>query len=192
MLIMVLLGLLIPLGVGALALMELKAPPHTAVAVVQPLAETDAGISDSHHALAKADRLEITAASSETPAQPAPVDERISPPEGITIGRSAGLSKESGGEASNLMRRPVSNEGTATQPHPPASSEPPRVINRPRHDPKPKKVATAALAKPKPKVTDTKRTAISERSKGASDTEPCRLSAFGGLRKALNSADCEI
>ena len=166
MLIMMLLGLLIPLGVGVLAAMELKTPPRSAAAVVQPLAETTVGISDSHAALAKADRLEITAASSEapapvsseTPAQPALVDERISPSEGITTG----------------------------------SSEPPRVINRHRHDPKPKKVAAVALPKPKPKATEPKRTTISERSKGASDTGPCRLSEFGGLRKALNSADCEI
>ena len=158
MLIMLLLSLLIPLGVGVLAPMELRTPPPTAVAVVQPLAETGAGISDSHGALAKADRLEIAAASSETPAQPALVDERISPSEGISIG----------------------------------SSTPSRVINRHRHDPKSKKVATAALPKSKPKATDIKRTTISERSTGASDTEPCRLSAFGGLRKALNSVDCEI
>ena len=158
MLRMVLLGLLIPLGVGVLAAMELRTPPRSAVAIVQPLAETGAGISDSNGALAKADRLEITAASSETPAQPALVDERISPSEGVSIG----------------------------------SSEPPRVINRHRHDPKSKKVATAAPPKPKPKPTDIKRTTISERSKAASATEPCRLSAFGGLRKALNSVDCEI
>ena len=85
MLIMVLLGLLIPLGVGVLAAMELRTPPRTAVTVVQPLAETTVSISDAPAALAKADRLEITAASSETPAQPALVDERISPSEGIGI-----------------------------------------------------------------------------------------------------------
>jgi hypothetical protein len=158
MLRMVLLGLLIPLGVGVLAAMELRTPPRSAVAVVQPLAETTVGISDSHAALAKADRLEIAAASSETPAQPAPVDESISPPEGISIG----------------------------------SSEPPKVINRHRHHPKSKKVTAAAPPKSKPKTTDIKRTTISERRKAVSDTEPCRLSAFGGLRKALNSADCEI
>jgi len=149
MLRMVLLGLLIPLGVGVLAAMELRTPPRRAVAVVQPLAETGAGISDSNGASAKADRLEITAASNEPPVQPAPVDEGISPSEGISVG----------------------------------SSEPPRLINRHRHNPKSKKVATAALPKPKPKPTDIKRTTISE---------PCRLSAFGGLRKALNSVDCEI
>ena len=158
MLRMMLLGLLIPLGVGVLAAMELRTPARNAVAVVQPLAETTVGISDSHGALAKADRLEITAASSEAPAQPAPVDERISPSEGINIG----------------------------------PSEPPRVINRHRHEPKSKKVTTAAPPKSKPKTTDIKRTIISERRKAAGDTEPCRLSAFGGLRKALNSVDCEI
>jgi len=157
MLRMVLLGLLIPLGLAVLAAMELRTPTRSEVAVVQPLAETTVSISDAPAALAK-DRLEITAASSETPAQPALVDERISPSEGIGI----------------------------------ISSEPARVIKRHRHDPKSKKVTTAALPKSKPKTTDIKRTTISERSKAASDTEPCRLSAFGGLRKALNSIDCEI
>jgi hypothetical protein len=157
MLRMVLLGLLIPLGVGVLAAMELRTPPRTAVAVVQPLAETTVGIADSHGALAKTDRLEITYAKSETPTQPGPVDERISPSE-ATIG----------------------------------SPEAPRIINRHRQDPKTKKVPTAALPKSKPKTTDIKRTAIPDRSKAASDTEPCRLSAFGGLRKALNSSGCEI
>ena len=158
MLRMVLLGLLIPLGVGVLAAMELRTPPRTAVTVVQPLAETTVGISDSHDALAKADRLQITYAKSETPTQPGLVDERISPSEATTIG----------------------------------SPEAPRIINRHRHDPKAKKVTTAALPKWKPKTTDIKRTAIPDRSKAAGHTEPCRLSAFGGLRKALNSSGCEI
>jgi hypothetical protein len=144
------------LGLGVA--MELRTPPRSAAAVVQPVAETTAGISNSPDALAKGDRLEFTAASSETPAQPALVDERVAPSEGIGIG----------------------------------SSKPPRVINRHRHDPKSKKVAIAARPKSKPKATDIKRTTISDRSKGASDTEPCRLKAFGGLRKALNSVDCEI
>jgi hypothetical protein len=164
MLRMMLLGLLIPLGVGVLAAMELRTPARNAVVVVQSPAETTVGISDSHGALAKADRLEIAAASSEAPAQPAPVDERVSPSEGISIG----------------------------------SSEPPRVINSHRHEPKSKyglkskKVTTAVLPKSRPNTTDIKRTIISERQKAASDTGPCRLSAFGGLRRALNSVDCEI
>lgn len=168
MLRMVLVGLLIPLGVGVLVAMELRTPVRSASAVVQPVAET-VGVSDSHVALAKADRLEIAAASSETPAQPVLVDESVSQPEAISVG----------------------------------SSEPPRVIVRHRPDPKPKKVITAARpkkvvtaaspkSKPKTKTADIKRTIISERRKAASETEPCRLSAFGGLRKALNSSDCEI
>ena len=158
MLRMMLVGLLIPLGVGVLAAMELRTPPPAAVAVVQPLAETTVGISVSHGALAKADRLETTYAKSATPAQPALADERISPSEVTTIG----------------------------------SSEAPRIINRHRHDPKSKKVTTAAPPKSKPKTTDIKRTTIPEHSRAASDTEPCRLKAFGGLRKALNSVGCEI
>ena len=67
MLRMVLLGLLILLGVGLLVSVELRSPARSAVAVVLPLAETTVGIFDSHGALAKPDRLEIAAASSETP-----------------------------------------------------------------------------------------------------------------------------
>ncbi len=155
MLRMMLLGLLIPLGVGALAAMELRTPPRTVVAIVQPPAETTVGISDSDDALAKADRLEIAYAKNETPA-PGVVDERISPSKATAIG----------------------------------SLEAPRIINRHRHDPKARKAA--AVAKSKPKTTDIKRAAIPDRSKTAGDTEPCRLSAFGGLRKALNSSGCEI
>jgi hypothetical protein len=166
MLRMVLVGLLIPLGIGVLAAMELRTPPRAAATAVQPLAETTVGISDSHGALAKADRLEITYAKSETPTQPGLVDERISPSEATTISPS---------EATTI-----------------GSPEAPRIINRHRHHPKTKKVTTAALPKPKPKTTDIKRTAIPDRSKAAGDTEPCRLSAFGGLRKALNSSGCEI
>ena len=164
MLRMMLLGLLIPLGVGVLAAMELKTPARSAAVPVRPVAEIAAGISEPRGALAKADRLEkgdrleVAVASNETPAQPALVDERNSLPEGTSVG----------------------------------PSEPPRVINPHRHDPKSKKVTTAAVRKSKPKTTDIKRTTIPERSKAASDTEPCRLSAFGGLRKALNSVGCEI
>ncbi|HTF64301.1 MAG TPA: hypothetical protein VK638_16585 [Edaphobacter sp.] len=60
MLRMMLVGLLIPLGVGVLAAMELRTPPPAAVAVVQPLAETTVGISVSRGALAKADALKLT------------------------------------------------------------------------------------------------------------------------------------
>ena len=158
MLRMALLGLLIPLGVGVLSAMELRAPPRSAAAIVQPLAEPNPGISDSHGVLAKADRLEVAAVSSETPEQAALIDEGIALPENISI----------------------------------ASSEPPRPIARRRHNSKAKKVASAARPKSQPKAAAIQRTAISQRSKVASDTEPCRLKAFGGLRKALNSADCEI
>ena len=159
MLRMVLLGLLIPLGVGVLAAMELRTPARSAAVAVQPVAETAAGISEPRGALAKADRLEsVPLRAARRRRSLLSVDERISPPEGISVG----------------------------------PSEPPRVINRHRHDPKPKKVTTAAPPKSKPKKADIKRTTISERRKAAGDTEPCRLSAFGGLRKALNSADCEI
>jgi hypothetical protein len=64
------------------------------------------------------------------------------------------------------------------------------IVNHHRHDPKTRKAA--ALAKSTPKTVEFKRTAIPDRSKAASDTEQCRLSTFGGLRKALNLSGCEI
>jgi len=137
MLRMMLLGLLIPLGVGVLAAMELKTPARSAAVPIWPVAEIAAGISEPRGALAKADRLEVAAASIETPAQPALVDERNSPPEGTDVGPS---------------------------------------------EPSPKS---------KPKKAEVKRTTTTERRKAAGNTEPCRLSAFGGLLKALGSADCE-
>ena len=178
MLRMVLVGLLIPLGVGVLVTMEFRTPARDALVAVERSAETTIGMSDSHAALAKADRLEVAFTSSEAPAQPAPIDKDISQPEVVSVG----------------------------------SSEPPMLINRQRHDPKPKEVTAAARPKSKPKTVTAKtvatrtvaiktaaiktaaikRTAISERPKAVNDTESCRLSAFGGLQKALNSADCEI
>ena len=173
MLRMMLVGLLIPLFVGVLVAMEFRTPTREALVAVQPLAETTIDVSDSHDALAKADRLEVTVAGSEAPAQPAPVDEYLSQPEVVSRG----------------------------------SSEPPMLINRQRHGPKSKKVTIAARPKSKPRPVAVKaatvkaatirtaairRTAIAERPKFVSDTETCRLSAFGGLRKALNSVDCEI
>jgi hypothetical protein len=213
MLRMVLLGLFIPLGVGVLAAIELRTPPRSAVAVVQPLAEPVINISDSHGALARADRLEIAVTSSETPAQPAPADERISPSEEVSIGFSEHPRvihrhdiSDSHGALARADRREiaVASSETPAQPAPAderispseevsiGSSQHPRVIHRHRLDPKSKKGATATRPKSPPKATDVKRPTIPQRSKAASNTEPCRLSAFGGLRKALHTVDCQI
>ncbi|MCK1719001.1 hypothetical protein [Bradyrhizobium sp. 141] len=61
-----------------------------------------------------------------------------------------------------------------------------------RHRSKPKPIATAERSKPKPKPIVAERTANVQRAKAASETEPCRLKAFGGLLKALNLTGCEI
>jgi hypothetical protein len=67
------------------------------------------------------------------------------------------------------------------------------VIHHHQPDPKPRKVAITPHPKSTPKAADIKRPPIPQRSKAARrDTEPCRLSAFGGLRKALNTDDCQI
>jgi hypothetical protein len=166
MLRMVMVGLLIPLGVGVLAAMELATPPRTTATVVQPVAETTVGISDSAGALAKTDRLEVTHAKSEMPTEPGPVDKPISPSEAASIGFP---------EAPRIISRHWHDPKTSHQ-----------------HDPKTKRVTSAAPPKSKPGTPDIKRAAIPDRSRAGSGIEPCRLSAFGGLLKALNSSGCEI
>src|ERR1700743_2480658 len=161
MLRMMLLGLLIPCGVGVLAAMELKTPPRTLATAGQPVAETTVGISDSHGALPKADRLDITYARSETPTQPDPVAERCSATEAAARGPP---------RAPMIINRHW---------HDP---KPKKVTTAALSKPKPK---IAALAKSKPrtaniktadiKTADIKRTAIPDHSKAAGDTEPCRL-----------------
>ncbi|WP_375158468.1 hypothetical protein [Bradyrhizobium sp. RDT46] len=154
MLRMALLGLLILLSVGMLSAMELTAPPRRAAAIVPPPAEQSAGISASHDALAKADRLEIAAASGATPAEAASIENPVARQD-VHVGSPA-----------------------------------PAPIVRPRRDAKTR--ATAMRPKPKPKVTVVKRTTNVQRAKAASETEHCRLKAFGGLLKALNLTGCEI
>ena len=160
MLRMMLLGLLIPLGVGALAAMELRTPPRTLVTAVQPAAETQADISNSHAALAKGDRLEITYAKTETPTQPDPVDERIVAPEATTIDPP----EAPRGFLSTTLGT-IPNQGR---------SLPLLLLSRNQRLPISRELAAR------------------DRPKAAGDVEPCRLSAFGGLQKALNSSDCQI
>jgi hypothetical protein len=143
--------------------MELRTPPRNTVAIVQPVLEPDADSADSHEALAKADRLDVTAMSSKAPEQAVMTDQGVARPEDI---------------------RPGSGDIGIV------ASEPPRPIAR--HRPHPRKIATVARRKPEPKANVVRRTAMSQHSKAASEPEPCRLKAFGGLRKALNSDDCEI
>ncbi|MFB6458761.1 hypothetical protein [Bradyrhizobium tunisiense] len=157
MLRMALLGLLILLSVGMLSAMELSTPPRRSVAIVQPPAEST-GISVTHDALEKADRLEVAAISSAMPTAPTSVDTPVAPQD-VHVGSPA-----------------------------------PAPIVRQRN--KPKSVATAEPPRPKPKPKPTaavvKRTANVQRAKAASESESCRLKAFGGLLKALNLARCEI
>jgi len=69
------------------------------------------------------------------------------------------------------------------------SSAPEPIV---RHRPNPKTIAAAKPPKPKPKPIVVKRTANVQRAKASSETETCRLKAFGGLLKALNLTGCEI
>jgi hypothetical protein len=86
MLRMVLLGFLVLFGVGVLSAMELRTPPRNAVAIVQPVNEPNADISDAHEALAKADRLDVTVLSSKAPEQAVANDEGASRLDDIRIG----------------------------------------------------------------------------------------------------------
>jgi len=153
MLRMALLGLLILLSVGMLSAMELSAPPRRSAAIVLPPAEST-GISATHDALEKGDRLEVAAVSSAVPMAPISVANPVAP-QNVHVGSSA-----------------------------------PAPIVRQRNKPKP--VATAERPKPKPTAAVVKRTANVQRAKAASESESCRLKAFGGLLKALNLTRCEI
>ena len=153
MLRMALLGLLILLSVGMLSAMELSAPPRRSAAIVLPPAEST-GISATHDALEKGDRLEVAAVSSAVPMAPTSVGTPVAPQD-VHVGSSA-----------------------------------PAPIVRQRNKPKP--VATAERPKPKPTAAVVKRTANVQRAKAASESESCRLKAFGGLLKALNLTRCEI
>ncbi|PIT02379.1 hypothetical protein TSA1_17645 [Bradyrhizobium nitroreducens] len=88
MLRMALLGLLILLSVGMLSAMELRTPPRRVTVIAEPPAEQTTSPSASHGALAKADRLEISAVSSETPTQAPPAEDRIAPSQDVHIGSS--------------------------------------------------------------------------------------------------------
>lgn len=71
-----------------------------------------------------------------------------------------------------------------------AGSSAPAPMVRQRNKPKP--IAATKPHQPKPKPIVVKRTANVQRAKAASETESCRLKAFGGLLKALNLTGCEI
>lgn len=86
MLRMGLLGLLILLSVGMLSAMELSTPPRRVTMIAEPPAKQTTSPSGTQGALAKADRLEIAAVSSETPTQAPPVEDRAAPPQDVQIG----------------------------------------------------------------------------------------------------------
>ena len=157
MLRMILFGMLIPLSVGVLAAMEIRTSPRHGAAVSQPGSETVA-IPDSLAALAKTDRLDVAYASTDTPAPPPQIDNRIATSQTATSKVPETL-------------RPITR-------HPP-------VLQL-------TKVPAAALPKSRLRTANIRRAAITERQKIGTGTMSCRLSAFGGLRKALDFSGCEI
>jgi hypothetical protein len=186
MLRMVLVGLLIPLGIGVLSAMELRTPPRSAVAIVQPLAEPMADDSDSHEALAKGDRLDVAAASRGTPEQDTV---RSATPE-VAVVRSVAPEQSSVRSETSEPAVAINESNALPENNSIGSSVPPRPTAR--HNSRSKEVRTTVRPRSEPKATMNKRRVISQGPKAASNTEPCRLEAFGGLRKALNTADCEI
>jgi hypothetical protein len=154
--------------------MELRTSPRSAVAIAGPFAGPTADISDSHDALAKGDRLDVAAVGRGTPEQAVVRNET---PE------HAAVRSETPAQAVLVDESIAAPENNDIAP-----SELPRPTAR--HNPKSKKIRTAIRPRPKPGAIILKRR--TRRSKVASDTEPCRLKAFGGLRQALNTADCEI
>jgi len=195
---MLLVGLLIPLFVGVLVAMESRTPTHDARVASQPLVESMTDVSDSHDALAKADRLDVAVRGGEAAAQPAPLEEYLSRLDVVGAGSSEPpmpIDRQRHGPKSNKVAivarsnskpRPIVAKTaivkTATVKTATVKTSAVRAAT----------VKTATIKAVAIRTAAIERTAIAERPKFARDTETCRLSAFGGLRKALNSVDCEI
>lgn len=184
MLRMLLVGLLIPLGIGVLTVMELNTPPRKVAAAEPPTIPMTTGVASPANVSAKTDRLEVASLHREVP-----------------------VTETSRIEATRVepipAAAPAPPVARAEEPAPPPAAKPAPVTRTPATAPrhgearpkpvaKPKKVETSAVAKPTPKITEIKHPPDPERPKAVANTESCRLSAFGGLRKALNLPGCEL
>ncbi|TQF28063.1 hypothetical protein UNPF46_28265 [Bradyrhizobium sp. UNPF46] len=89
-----------------------------------------------------------------------------------------------------MPTQPASVESPAAPQDVRVVSPAPAPVVRQRSKAKP--IAIAKPHEPKPKALVVKRTANVPRAKAASETESCRLKAFGGLLKAWNLNGCEI
>jgi hypothetical protein len=160
---------LIVVGLGTLVAMELEAPPRTAKAVDEPLAQSTVGSSASRDTLTKADLLDIPYVQYEAPVQPISPVERMPPPAPTAV-----IPQEAPKIIDQQGRSARAKKVAVMLPKP-----------RPEH------TASRKAAKITAKKTGNK-TANTERSKVITEVKSCRPNAFDSLLKALNlSPRCE-
>jgi hypothetical protein len=176
---MLLVGLLIPLGICVLTVMELNTPPRKVAAAEPPTIAMPPGVASPANVSAKTDRLEVASLHREVPVPETTGIEAI--PAAVPTAPVARTEEPAPPPAARPA--PVAKAPTTAPRHSEAS---PKPVD------KPKKVETSAVGKPRPKITEIKPPSVPEHPKAVANTEPCRLSAFGGLRKALNLPGCEL
>ncbi|MDI1262513.1 MAG: hypothetical protein PS018_04560, partial [bacterium] len=184
MLRMLLVGLLIPLGIGVLTVMELNTPPRKVAAAEPPTIAMTTDAASPANVLAKTDRLEV-----------ASLHREISMTETTRIEATRVEPIPAAAPAAPVARAEEPAPPPAARPSPVAKAPaiaPRRAEARPKPVAKPKKVETSAVGKPRPKIAEIKHPPVPERPKAVANAESCRLSAFGGLRKALNMSSCEL
>jgi len=155
---------LIVVGLSALTIMELGAPPRTKRSAPDPFEQLTAGVSVSGDTLQTADRRELHHLPHEAPGQPASSVEPTPPPDGtaITPGKDS-TTVGSGSGDKNLVVRKLRPGPKYTEPN-----------------------------KPKPKPTSSNKAVRVARSKAMVEVKSCRPNAFDSLLQALNlSSRCQ-
>jgi hypothetical protein len=168
---------LIVVGLGTLVAMELDAPPRTAKAVDEPLAQSTVGLSASRDTLTKADLLDIPYVQYEASVQPISPVERMPPPAPTAvILQDAPKIIDQQGRGARAKKVAV-------------------MLPKPRPAHTASRKITKQTAKKTAKTTAKKtgnKTANTERSKVITEVKSCRPNAFDSLLKALNlSPRCE-
>jgi hypothetical protein len=104
---------LILVGLGTLAVMELKTPPRTTKPVNEPPAQATVGLRALHDTLTTADRLETPHMQFEAPPQPVSSSEPMPPPDQTAIVAQEPLKiieqhkrSESGEKSAVMLPRP--------------------------------------------------------------------------------------
>ena len=155
---------LIVVGLSALTIMELGAPPRTTTSAPDPYEQLTVGVSVSGDTLQTADRRELHHLPHEAPGRPASSVEPTPPLDrtAITPGKDSTTVGSGTGDKNHVVRK---------------------LRPRPKY---------TEPNKPKPKPTNSNIAVRMVRSKAMVDVKACRPNAFDNLLQALNlSSRCQ-